>query len=356
MAIDTTGFEDYLQGKGQNFIDELYNIGTQPFDLFNTPDFQMYYQGAYGTQLLDLVEQLENILGYVPNISDPATLQTLVDMGAIDAQTAATLGELNAPLNTKVGSLQAQFAGRGGMRALEGPYLAQQGEVFKGFQKAAQQASLGAIGTAGQFGFTKRGQDIQALLGGGGLAAQNRQINLGHPEFRPGGPEFPEFSPDQLRPLLPPEPYRPPEPSWWDRNAGALIAPALGIGGELLRDYFRLDPNAPPAGSSQMASSQMMPGMSWGNWNDTPGWDAYRMGEQQDYSNMLQQPSYNYSYDVPTEQSYPSYDWSYDVPSEQSQGYYEYPQYDYSDYYDYYYDPSYYEYPDYQYDYTSEYY
>ena len=297
----------------EQFQDALYGIGTSPFDIGSTPDFKLMYQTAFGAQWLALVENLEALLGYVPNISDPATLNTLVQAGVIDQATAQKLGDLNAPVFSKTGTLNANFARRGGARALEGPFLAQQAEVLKGFQKALQMASLQSVNTGMNFGLQTRGQNIQALQAGGNQAVGLRQAEAagGH-----------ELSPEDLARLQPPQPTAPKEPSFWDRNGGAIIGAGLAGLAPLARDYFR-------SGSSTPFQSTVEPPPSMPQSPQYSSTSDYLRSFPYDYSGG------GYSYSQPMEPYYQTPQMSdYYDPGYGGRSYsYTEPQYSYDDYY-----------------------
>lgn len=314
----------------QDFQDELFKIGTSPFDIGSTPDFKLMYQTAFGSAWMALVENLEALLGYVPNISDPATLNTLVQAGVIDQATAQKLGDLNAPVFSKTGTLNANFARRGGTRALEGPFLAQQAEILKGFQKALGMASLQSTGLGMQFAQNTRGQNITALDAGGRQAVGLRQAEAagGH-----------ELSPEDLAKLQPPQPVAPKEPGFWDRHGGAIVGAGLTALAPLARDYLR-------SGSSTPFQSTIEPPPSMPQSPQNYTTSDYLRSFPYDYSGG------GYTYQPEPYYDTPQYSDYYD-PGYQSYDYgYEIPQYSYDDYYGGYNDY----YPSYSYDYTSSYY
>ena len=218
---------DLMAEQSSRLLDEQYSLAQQARNVpgidfgFITepsvtgPDFAALSSAMYGMASYEIYKNLAALVGpeYASwiNVSDPATLQTLIDAGVITPAEAAQLGDPSSPLTTQVGTLQTQFARQGGMRALSGPYMAATGQALAGAEdalgQARQQATVDAytlllqnqrndIAQAANL-VAQQGNQVQGLgiagnaLGQTGNYLNNfygQAINLGQFGFDPGIP------------------------------------------------------------------------------------------------------------------------------------------------------------------------
>lgn len=245
---------DIMAEQSERLLNEQYSLAQQarnvpPIDFEITqpdvtgPDFQALSSAMYGMASYQIYKDLAALVGpeYASwiNVSDPATLQTLIDAGVITAAEAAELGDPSSPLSTEVGTLQTQFAKQGGMRALAGPYMAATGQAIAGAEdalgQARQQATVDAYtlllqqqrNDTAQFAnlVAQQGNQVQGLgiagnaLGQTGNYLNNfygQAMNLGNFAFDPGIPATQGSLATQM-------PTGVPE-SQWMFNTGNLLA------------------------------------------------------------------------------------------------------------------------------------
>lgn len=179
------GFDDprigEILGEGLGQIGENRTLAQSAIQgLMNVPaagaftqseDFTTLRDSLFNIQADQILRDAEQVLGYIPNFSDPAMLQGLVDAGVMTSAEAAQVGDPNAPLATKLGSLQQEFAQRGGIRANQGSYWSAYGNALGEFQRQRALAGERANVDAYQMGLQQQGQRIGALGQAGAQAA-----------------------------------------------------------------------------------------------------------------------------------------------------------------------------------------
>lgn len=180
MGFDDPRVGEILQG-GLEQIGENRGLAQQAIQgLMHVPaagaftgseDFQTLRDSLFNIQTDQILRDAEQVLGYIPNFSDPATLQGLVDAGVMSSAEAAQVGDPSAPLATKLGSLQREFAQRGGIRGNEGAYWSAYGNALGEFERQRALAGERANVDAYQMGLQQQGQRLNALSAAGTQAA-----------------------------------------------------------------------------------------------------------------------------------------------------------------------------------------